>query len=86
MAAVLLQGHWGQWTSIRGERGLQALTAFLKKSQKLTPLAMRKLWKGIFYCFWHSGQSTRSGGPPPVLEKQIIRQDLLSQARDLEAI
>ena len=39
------------------ERGLQALTVFLRTSQKLTPLAMRKLWKGLFYCFWHSDKA-----------------------------
>lgn len=44
------------------ERGLQALTTFLRNSQKLTPLAMRKLWKGLFYCFWHSDKAPTQVG------------------------
>lgn len=39
------------------ERGLQALTVFLKRSAKLDELALRKLWKGLFYCFWHSDKA-----------------------------
>lgn len=39
------------------EAGVRALTVFLQKSQLLTPLAMRKLWKGLFYCFWHSDKA-----------------------------
>ena len=39
------------------ERGVQALTVFLRNSQLLSPLAMRKLWKGLFYCFWHSDKA-----------------------------
>ena len=33
------------------ERGVQALTVFLQSSQKLTPLGMRKLWKGTLLLF-----------------------------------
>ena len=39
------------------DRGLQALTLFLQKSTKLSPLACLKLWKGLFYCFWHSDKA-----------------------------
>ncbi len=39
------------------EKGLQALTVYLSRSSQLSALAMRKLWKGIFYCFWHSDKA-----------------------------
>ena len=39
------------------EKGLQALTVYLRRSTQLSTLAMRKLWKGIFYCFWHSDKA-----------------------------
>jgi len=39
------------------EKGLQALTVYLSRSTQLSSLAMRKLWKGIFYCFWHSDKA-----------------------------
>lgn len=36
------------------ERGLQALTQWLSKRPDLTETDLIKIWKGIFYCFWHS--------------------------------
>lgn len=36
------------------EQGLQALTVFLSTRRELARHDMRKLWKGLFYCFWHS--------------------------------
>jgi len=39
------------------DKGLQALTVYLSRSTQLSTLAMRKLWKGIFYCFWHSDKA-----------------------------
>jgi ribosomal RNA-processing protein 1 len=36
------------------ERGLQAMTIWLSKKPDLGEKDVLKLWKGIFYCFWHS--------------------------------
>ena len=36
------------------ERGLQALTLWLGRKQEVGELELLRLWKGIFYCFWHS--------------------------------
>lgn len=39
------------------EQGLQALTLWLSRKPDLTELDLLKLWKGIFYAFWHSDMS-----------------------------
>ncbi|PSC72643.1 Ribosomal RNA processing 1 B [Micractinium conductrix] len=39
------------------EAGLAALTAWLAARSQLEELDLLKLWKGIFYCFWHSDKS-----------------------------
>jgi hypothetical protein len=38
------------------ERGVQALTRFLQRKQtsELKESDMLKLWKGLYFCFWHS--------------------------------
>lgn len=36
------------------ERGLQALTIFLSRKKDIPRLELKKLWKGLFYCFWHA--------------------------------
>jgi ribosomal RNA-processing protein 1 len=36
------------------EQGLQALSRFLTHKQLISELDMLKLWKGIYFCFWHS--------------------------------
>lgn len=36
------------------ERGLQAVALWLSRRQEISELEMAKLWKGIFYAFWHS--------------------------------
>lgn len=36
------------------EAGLRALQDFLSRRSSLEELEMLRLWKGIFYCFWHS--------------------------------
>lgn len=36
------------------EKGLTALTTWLSKKHDVSELEMKKLWKGIFYCFWHA--------------------------------
>ena len=40
------------------ERGLQALTIWLSKKQDLQEQDLKRLWKGIFYCFWHADKAT----------------------------
>ncbi|KAL0040673.1 hypothetical protein WJX79_001241 [Trebouxia sp. C0005] len=39
------------------EKGLQALTIWLSKKDDLTEQDLRRLWKGIFYCFWHADKA-----------------------------
>lgn len=36
------------------ERGLQALTLWLSGHANVTEKDMLRLWKALFYCFWHS--------------------------------
>ena len=36
------------------DKGLQALTRFLTHKNTMKAGDMLKLWKGLFYCFWHS--------------------------------
>lgn len=36
------------------EEGLRALTTWLSRRADISELDMLKLWKGIFYCYWHS--------------------------------
>lgn len=36
------------------EQGLQALSRWLTHKQLVPELDMLKLWKGIYFCFWHS--------------------------------
>jgi hypothetical protein len=36
------------------ERGVQALTRFLQRKAEVSPSDMNKLWKGLYFCFWHS--------------------------------
>ena len=38
-------------------KGLKALTLWLQRQKAVSDLAIRKIWRGIFYCFWHSDQS-----------------------------
>lgn len=49
------------------EKGLQALTRFLTRSTSLSRHDMMKIWKGLFYCFWHSDKS-------PVQVQTLARQ------------
>lgn len=39
------------------EAGLRALQTFLARKSDIEELDLLKLWKGIFYCFWHSDKS-----------------------------
>ncbi len=57
------------------EKGLQALAHFLTRKTELKQTDMMKIWKGLFYCFWHSdkqpvqvaGRPARSGWTPRTL-------------------
>ena len=39
------------------EKGLQALTRWLSLRQDLSENDMKKIWKGLFYAFWHSDKA-----------------------------
>ena len=39
------------------ERGLQALTVWLSRKRDIQPQDLLRLWKALFYCFWHSDNS-----------------------------
>lgn len=39
------------------EKGLQALSRFLVHKANMSELDMMKLWKGLFFCFWHSDKA-----------------------------
>ena len=39
------------------EAGLQALTTWLARKADISELDLLKLWKGVFYCFWHSDKA-----------------------------
>lgn len=36
------------------EKGVQALSLWLTHKQDIPELDMMRLWKGLFFCFWHS--------------------------------
>ena len=39
------------------EKGLQALTLWMCARADITEAEMLKIWKGLFFCFWHSDQA-----------------------------
>ena len=39
------------------ERGLSALLAWMSVRTDLTEADMLKIWKGLFFCFWHSDKA-----------------------------
>ena len=39
------------------EKGLQALTLWLCRRGELAEADMLKIWKGLFFCFWHSDKA-----------------------------
>ena len=49
------------------EQGLQALTVFLSTRRDMPRPDMLKLWKGLFYCFWHSDKE-------PVQVRSVLRE------------
>ena len=36
------------------EKAVKALQAYLKRARDIEELELRKIWKALFYCFWHS--------------------------------
>lgn len=40
------------------EKGLQALTLWMCARVDITEAEMLKIWKGLFFCFWHSDQAS----------------------------
>lgn len=56
------------------EKGVQALTRFLQRKTQLPERDMLKIWKGLFYAFWHSDKAPvqvgrRQAAPPPPMNK-----------------
>lgn len=39
------------------EKGVAALTRFLQRKSELGEKDMLKIWKGLFYAFWHSDKA-----------------------------
>jgi hypothetical protein len=39
------------------EKGVRALTRFLLRKSSLSEKDMMKIWKGLFYAFWHSDKA-----------------------------
>jgi ribosomal RNA-processing protein 1 len=39
------------------EKGLTALLAWLCVKEDLEEIDMMKIWKGLFFCFWHSDKA-----------------------------
>ena len=39
------------------EKGVQALTRWLTRKDDLLETDLVKIWKGLFYCFWHSDKA-----------------------------
>jgi hypothetical protein len=56
------------------ERGLQALTLWLSGHRDVQEADLMRLWKALFYCFWHSdkvpvqacSRSAFISSPPPL--------------------
>jgi len=57
------------------EAGLAALTAWLAKKHDIDELDLLKLWKGIFYTFWHSDKHA--------VQVRAARQELWCAATQL---
>ena len=50
------------------EAGLQALATWLSRQQGVTLGELVKLWKGVFYAFWHSDKSqVQASRAPPCM-------------------
>lgn len=43
------------WTT--REKGLQVLTLWLKRRPDITDSDLTKIWKGLFYAFWHADKA-----------------------------
>jgi hypothetical protein len=47
----------GSTDYVTREKGLQALTRWLQRKSEMSEADMLKVWKGLFYCFWHSDKA-----------------------------
>lgn len=67
------------------EKGVQALTRFLQRKDEMPDRDMLKIWKGLFYAFWHSDkQPVQVRGRPPgaaAQEAALQRRPLLPWRR-----
>jgi ribosomal RNA-processing protein 1 len=39
------------------EKGLQALTLWMVHRPEISEKEMLRIWKGLFYCFWHADKA-----------------------------
>ena len=39
------------------ERSLRSLELWLASSSEVSPKDLRKVWKGLYFCFWHSDKT-----------------------------
>lgn len=61
------------------EKGLQALTLWLCRRSDLAEADMLKIWKGLFFCFWHSDKA------PVQVQVHLLTQHRLWTESSLEA-
>ncbi|KAJ7542451.1 hypothetical protein O6H91_10G107300 [Diphasiastrum complanatum] len=58
------------------ERAIQLLVAWLSAQKKLTDLDLKKIWKGLFYCVWHSDKAAVQADLIQRLASLLLRLDL----------
>lgn len=39
------------------DKGIKALTLWLQGKQEVDDLSLKKIWKGVYFCFWHSDKA-----------------------------
>lgn len=44
----------GSTEAITREAGIQSMTTWLSRKKDVTEHDVMRLWKAIFYCYWHS--------------------------------
>ena len=52
------------------DKGVKALTLWLQRQQSVSEYGFKKIWRGIFYCFWHS-------------DKAHVQEDLAMRLADI---
>lgn len=60
------------------ERGVLALTRFLQHKSSVSHGDMVKLWKGLYFCFWHSDKAPVQVGSPCCLHRFSHRTEVLT--------